>query len=94
MLSVGSLLLMRFSGPIEFRSTVPGKIVGVVQAGGILWILLAARAGREPDAADGPLFAFLGLGFVAIVVSQAIIGYRYIRRAPPRAKGWHGGSSR
>jgi len=94
MLGVGSLFLSRYSGPVEFHATLPGKIVGVVQAAGVLWILRPGEPGREPGASDGPLFAFLGLGFVAIVVSQSIIGYRHIRRARPRARGWHGGSSR
>ena len=87
MLCVGALVLSRTSGPMEFHATVPGKIVGVVQAAGVLWILHAAAQGRERVPGDGPLFAFLGLGFVSIVVSQAIIGYRHVRRASARARG-------
>jgi cardiolipin synthase len=94
MLAVGAVWLSRRFGRIELHATIPGKIVGVVQAAGVLWVLYAASAGREPGASDGPLFAFLGLGFVAIVVSQAVIGYRHIRRASTRAKGWQRGSSR
>lgn len=94
MLGVGWLVLSRRSGPVEFPATLPGKIVGVVQAAGVLWILRAAAGGAGRAAGDGPLFAFMGLGFVSIVINQAIIGYRHIRRAPPRARGWHGGSSR
>lgn len=86
MLAVGSLAISRVRGPIEFRSTLPGKIVGVIQGTAVLWILAAeARGAAIPG--SGPLFAFLGLGFVSIVVSQAIIGYRHIRRVPPRARG-------
>jgi phosphatidylglycerophosphate synthase len=87
MLCVGALVLSRTSGPMEFRATVPGKIVGVVQAAGVLWIMHAAagEAGRVPG--DGALFAFLGIGFLSIVVSQAIIGYRHVRRAGARARG-------
>jgi phosphatidylglycerophosphate synthase len=87
MLCGGSLFLARVVGPIEFRSTLPGKIVGVVQAAGVLWILGAAALGRVPTPASGPLFAFLALGFVSIVVSQALIGYRHVRRARTRARG-------
>jgi phosphatidylglycerophosphate synthase len=94
MLAVGSVVLARIAGPVEFHATIPGKIVGVVQAAGVLWILGSAGAGGETNASNGPLFAFLGLGFLSIVVSQAIIGYRHIRRGRTRARGWHGGSSR
>lgn len=86
MLGVGSLVISRARGPLEFRSTLPGKIVGVIQGTAVLWIL-AAEVRGTPIPGSGPLFAFLGLGFVSIVVSQAIIGYRYIRRVPPRARG-------
>jgi cardiolipin synthase (CMP-forming) len=85
-LGIGSLALWRSTGPIEFRATVPGKIVGVVQAAGALYIILAA-SGRVSAGAGGPLFAFLGVGFVAIVVSQAVVGYRLFQRGSPRARG-------
>lgn len=94
MLGVGSLVLSRTHGRIEFHATIPGKVVGVVQAAGVLWILRAAALGSDRVPGDGPLFAFLGLGFLSIVVSQTIIGYRHVRREPPRARGWHSGSSR
>ena len=87
MLGVGSLLLSRSTGPMEFHATLPGKIVGVVQAAAVLWVLRAASEGAGFIPGHGPLFAFLGLGFVSIVASQAIIGYRHIRRARPRARG-------
>lgn len=87
MLGVGSAIISRRAGPIEFRATVPGKVVGVVQAACALWIMLAAARGDAHTPANGPLFAFLSLGFLSIVVSQAIIGYRHIRRASARARG-------
>jgi phosphatidylglycerophosphate synthase len=87
MLGVGSLFLSRTTGPLEFNATLPGKIVGVVQAAVVLWLMRAASQGADTVPGGGPLFAFLGLGFVSIVVSQAIIGYRHIRRAQPRARG-------
>lgn len=86
MLGVGSLILTRASGPIDFHSTVPGKIVGVVQASVALWIMVRAARGVATPA-GGPLFAFLAVGFVSIVVSQTVLGYRHVRRAPPRARG-------
>jgi phosphatidylglycerophosphate synthase len=94
MLGVGSLLLSRSAGPMEFHATLPGKIVGVLQAAAVLWLMHAASQGADAIPGRGPLFAFLGLGFVSIVVSQAIIGYRHIRRARPRARGYDRGSSR
>ena len=87
MLCIGSLVLSHTVGPMEFHATIPGKIVGVVQAAGVLWIMHAAAGGDGPVPGDGPLFAFLGIGFLSIVVSQAIIGYRHVRRAGARARG-------
>ena len=84
MLAFGSLILTRISGPIEYHATVPGKIVGVVQAGGALWIMLWAGRGDGAVPGDGPLFAFLAFGFLSIVVSQTVIGYRHVRRASRR----------
>jgi phosphatidylglycerophosphate synthase len=93
-LGVGALVLSRRWGPIAYHATLPGKIVGVVQAAGVLLILVATGLGVSWQPLSGPLFAFLGLGFVSIVISQAIIGYRHVARAVRRAKGWHRGSSR
>jgi len=94
MMLVGSLVLFLATGPIEFRATVPGKVVGVVQTVGTVWIMVAAAGGKAGPARDGLLFAFLGLGFASIVVSQAFMGWRYIRRVAPRGGGWQGGSTR
>jgi phosphatidylglycerophosphate synthase len=85
-LAAASLVLTRRFGPIDFRSTVPGKIVGVVQGSVALWIMASAARGVATPA-SGPLFAFLAAGFVSIVVSQTVIGYRHVRRAPPRTRG-------
>lgn len=86
-LAVGSFILTRTIGPVDFKSTVPGKIVGVVQALVALWIMIWAARGVRPAPADGPLFAFLAVGFVSIVLSQAVIGYRQVRRAHARERG-------
>ena len=86
-LVVGSFILTRVWGPVDYSSTVPGKIVGVIQASAALWIMAWAARGVHPAPGGGPLFAFLAVGFVSIVVSQTVIGYRHVRRAPPRARG-------
>jgi len=86
-LALGSFILTRTTGPVDFRSTLPGKIVGVMQGAAALWIMLWAARGVRPAPGSGPLFAFLAAGFVSIVVSQTVIGYRHVRRAPRRARG-------
>jgi cardiolipin synthase len=86
-LAVGSFFLTRARGAVDFSSTVPGKIVGVVQASTALWVMVSAARGVRPAPGSGPLFAFLAAGFVSIVVSQTVIGYRHVRRAPRRARG-------
>ena len=80
------VLVFRRTGPIDFRSTIPGKIVGVVQVSVAFWIILWAAHGVRPAPFSGPLFAFLAIGFVSIVVSQTVIGYRHVR-AHRRARG-------
>ncbi len=86
-LGVAAIVLSRTYGPVDFRSTIPGKIVGVVQGLGALWIMVWAALGVRPVPWCGPLFAFLAIGFVSIVVSQTVIGYRHVRRAQRRARG-------
>lgn len=86
-LAVASFVLTRITGPVDFSSTLPGKIVGVVQGAGALWIMAWAARGVRPVPGGGALFAFLAVGFVSIVVSQTVIGYRHVRRASPRARG-------
>lgn len=86
-LAIASLVLTRTAGPVDFSSTIPGKIVGLVQGSAALWIMAWAARGVRPVPGDGALFAFLAIGFVSIVVSQTVIGYRHVRRAPRRARG-------
>jgi cardiolipin synthase len=80
MLLVGVLGLYLAFGPRPLPATVPGKIVGVVQSAGACLLIAGAGAGGLPAAAEGVLFAFLGIGFASIVVSQAVIGWRLVRR--------------
>jgi cardiolipin synthase (CMP-forming) len=86
-LAVAALVLTRTTGPVDFSSTVPGKIVGVLQAAAAFWVMVWAARGVHPAPGSGPLFAFLAAGFVSIVVSQTVIGYRHVRRASPGARG-------
>jgi phosphatidylglycerophosphate synthase len=81
MLLAGSLGLFLATGGIEFRATTPGKVVGVVQAAGAAVLMAGAGGVRVPPAVRGALFAFLGLGFASIVVSQAYLGRMHWRRA-------------
>jgi phosphatidylglycerophosphate synthase len=83
MLIVGSLAFLA-AGPVHFQATVPGKIVGVVQAAGASLIIAGAMWGGLPPGVEGPLFAFLGIGFASIVLSQAVIGWRLVRRRMSR----------
>jgi cardiolipin synthase len=85
-LGIFAVVYTRTAGPVDFTSTVPGKVVGLVQAGAALWIMLWAARGVHPAPGSGPLFAFLAIGFVSIVVSQTVIGYRHVR-AHRRARG-------
>jgi cardiolipin synthase len=81
MLIVGSFVLFLATGPIEFRATIPGKIVGILQAIGIIIIVSCLLLGAEWERNIAPvLFPLLGLIFASIVVSQAIIGYRHLKR--------------
>lgn len=81
MLILGSLLFFLAVGPIEFRATIPGKIVGVLQAAGVSAIVVALAVAPDRVAPMGRvLYPFLGLCFASIVVSQAVIGVRQRRR--------------
>jgi cardiolipin synthase len=80
MLFAGSLAFFLASGPLHFSATVPGKIVGVVQAAGASILIASTLWGGLDPAIERVLFAFLGIGFASIVVSQAIVGWRFIRR--------------
>jgi len=91
MLLAGSAILTALAGPIAYRATVAGKIVGVVQgvgAGLIIW----GAGGLQPGLARA-VFAVLGLGFASVIVSQGYIGWRHIRKTT-RGRTVQGGSSR
>jgi cardiolipin synthase (CMP-forming) len=79
-LGVGSLLIRVLATPFTFKATLPGKIVGVVQAAAACLIFVGAMAGGLGPRTERVLFAFLGIGFASIVASQAVIGWRLVRR--------------
>ena len=81
MLIVGSFILFLVAGPIPFKATLPGKIVGVLQGLGAMVIMACVLAGIDWQESVGRfLFPLLGLNFASIVVSQAVLGIRHIRR--------------
>jgi cardiolipin synthase len=87
MLIAGSFALFLATGPIRFRATIPGKVVGLVQGAGVVVITVCAMADRDWLDAVGPVvFPVLGAGFASIVVSQAVIGLRHIRSTGTRRK--------
>jgi len=80
MLIAGSLAFFLFVGPLRFRATIPGKVVGVLQAAGVTAIVVALVAGEDAPGRLGTwLFPFLGLCFASIVVSQAVIAVKQAR---------------
>jgi cardiolipin synthase len=81
MLIVGSFVLFLATGPIQFKATVPGKIVGIIQGFGIIIVVWCVWRGADLETDVAPvLFPVLGLVFAGIVVSQAVIGYLHVRR--------------
>jgi phosphatidylglycerophosphate synthase len=84
-LFVGSLALARWVGPLRFRATPVGKIVGVLQGAAAIMILVIARYRAQLiDTIVVTLFSFLGVIFVSVIVSQVIIGVRHLRSGGPR----------
>lgn len=94
MLILGSFVLFLTVGPIEFRATLPGKIVGVLQAIGIIIIIGCIWRGISWENTVAPiLFPLLGFFFLVVVVSQLVLGYRHYRRYEHnRSKAVHIGS--
>lgn len=81
MLIIGSHILFVIVGRYEIRATVTGKIVGVVQALGVVAIVLGSVVWHDAWERLSPrLFQLLGLGFASIIVSQLVIGLRHLSR--------------
>lgn len=82
-LFAGSAVLSLLVGPIHFRATAVGKIVGVLQAAiAIIIIVLAATGQPWQQTSGNVLFPFLGVIFSSVIVSQIVIGIRHLRQAP------------
>ena len=94
MLILGSFLLFLVVGPVPFRATLPGKIVGIVQGFGALLVIGCLLWDRPLLERIGPaLYVVLGLVFASIIVSQLILGLRHVRNGSrPRSKAVHVGS--
>jgi len=79
MLFAGTTVLFFTGGPLEFHATPVGKIVGVLQASAVILIVGFALSGMELDpTAQNFLFAFLGLIFCSVIVSQLVLGARIV----------------
>jgi len=82
-LGLGSLLLTLFVGPIAYKATITGKIVGVLQAAAVILILTLTAAKVEWQERVGTyLFPFLALIFAWVIVSKLVIAARHIRGGP------------
>lgn len=80
-LFVGTTVLFFTKGPLTFKATLVGKIVGVLQAAAVILIVGFALSGAEMGpAAEKCIFAYLGLIFCSVIVSQLVIGARIICR--------------
>ncbi len=79
-LIVGSVVLFFRHGPIDFKATPVGKIVGVLQAIAVIMIILGAMGVIPAEYASGGIFfGVLGLVFGSVVVSQTLIGWKMIK---------------
>jgi cardiolipin synthase len=79
-LFAGSALLFLVVGPIRFRATPVGKIVGVLQgAAGIIILTLAGLGAQWQVDIEVALFAGLGIIFGSVIISQLIIAIGYVR---------------
>ncbi len=79
---VGLGLLFVLGRMPVLRATISGKLVGTVQAIGII-ILLAGKifpGAIHPEETGRYLFPLLGAAFAAVIISQTVIGYRALRR--------------
>ena len=80
-LFAGCLLLPVLAGPIRYRATPVGKIVGVLQgAAGIIILVLAQSGVQWQDTIGVALFPLLGMIFGSVIVSQVTIGIRHLKR--------------
>lgn len=80
-LLAGAVVARIVAGPLKFKATPVGKIVGVLQAvAGILIIVLSQTDMEWRARFGGVLYPFLGVIFGSVIVSQLIIGVRHIKK--------------
>jgi cardiolipin synthase len=80
MLFAGSFLLFLLAGPIRFKATIPGKVVGVVQASAVTIVIVGVLSRAEwLERIEPVLFPLLGVAFSSIIISQLVIGLRHLR---------------
>jgi phosphatidylglycerophosphate synthase len=90
---VGLGVLTMLGVPPRFKATVAGKVVGVVQAIGIV-ILLAGTVfpgGRSYGTIRAWLLPVLGAAFCSVIISQTVIGLRAVRERGLRSADGQGG---
>jgi cardiolipin synthase len=81
MLFVGTTVLFFATGPLKFRATPVGKIVGVLQACAVILLVGFALGGVEMEpTAENYFYLFLGLIFCSVIVSQLVLGLRIINK--------------
>jgi hypothetical protein len=79
-LFVGSFLLFLIAGPIRFKATIPGKVVGVVQGSAVTVVIVGVLSRADWLARIEPvLFPLLGVAFASVIISQLVIGLRHLR---------------
>ena len=79
-LFLGTAIMFFKYGPLEFKATPAGKIVGVLQALAVIMIVVYTVLGGDVRPVLGRyLFPLLGLLFGAVIVSQLMLGIRMIK---------------
>jgi cardiolipin synthase len=79
-LGIGSLILTFTVGPITYKATRTGKIVGVLQAAAVILIIALTAAGVDWRGRVGVyMYPFLAVIFGSVIVSKLVIAIRHIR---------------
>jgi phosphatidylglycerophosphate synthase len=79
-LLAGTVIIFFKYGPLEFKATPVGKIVGVLQAFAVIMIVTYTVIEGDAGAVLGRyLYPLLGLLFSAVIVSQLLLGIRMIK---------------
>jgi len=79
-LLAGTVIIFFKYGPLEFKATPVGKIVGVLQAFAVIMIVTYTVLGGDAGPVLGRyLYPLLGLLFSAVIVSQLMLGIRMIK---------------